>query len=85
MGSTGRDDDSRRGGPPLEKKNTANYGLFLGGNNNIPPRPVERSKTESRALGNEGNTIGSNDSLGMKNMAGAGNTFVRDRSFPAQR
>ena len=59
----------------------------------MPPRPtggVERSKTvnpESRAaLGNEGNTIGSNDSLPVNRntVAGtAGSSFARDRSFPA--
>ena len=67
MGGSGRDEDSRRGrDPPLEKKKTENYGLFLGGNS-IPPRPIERSKTEQRPLGDQGNTIGSNESLGMKN------------------
>ena len=67
-GASGQDNDSRRGGPSMERQTSQNYGLFLGGSGggtSVPPRP-ERSKTqapESRApLGDQGNTIISNDS-----------------------
>ena len=82
MGS-GREDESRRGvnSTSQQKAQPANFGIFLGGGA-IPPRKPEfaRSKTEGRALiGNEGNTIGSENSLGPKNSQPG---LVRDRSFP---
>ncbi len=82
-GNSAQGEDSRRG-PALEKKNTANYGLFLGGGgSSMPPRSnnMERSKTsDGRAMAaDQGNTIISNESAANKN------GFARDRSLPFAR
>lgn len=69
----------------MERKNTANYGLFLGGGgSSMPPRSnnLERSKTtEGRAIAaDQGNTIISNESAAANK-----NGFARDRSLPFAR
>ena len=85
-----QEEDSRRGVPKMEKKSSEHYGMFLGGGN-VPPRP-ERSKTVGdRALGDQGNTIGSQDSASKPvpgaQPIGSGAAFARDRSvgFPPNR
>ena len=75
-------EDSRR--PKQEEaQKSGNYGLFLGGG--PAPRPgMERSKTaDVRTLGDQGVSIGSNDSGGLRQPAFAReNTQPRDRSVP---
>ena len=61
-------EDSRRSFRKEEEKPaTANYGLFLGGGS-MPPKPsMVRAKTaDPRSLGDQGVSIGSNDSGAAK-------------------
>lgn len=78
-GNSAQEEDSRRG-PALERKPTANYGLFLGASSAMPPKSTnfERSKTsDGRAMAaDQGNTIISNESAAANK-----NGFARDRSL----